>query len=96
MTNKAPAAAPWVGAVGRFKREVGLPVFHAARLSDLASARFAVAEGHIDMAGLTRPQIADPHMAAKLMRGEDHRVRPCLGAGHCQGPQRPKGRKTIR
>ncbi|MGR3451083.1 MAG: oxidoreductase [Paracoccus sp. (in: a-proteobacteria)] len=83
-------AAPWVGAVGRFKREVGLPVFHAARLSDLASARFAVAEGHIDMAGLTRPQIADPHMAAKLMRGEDHRVRPCLGAGHCQGPQRPK------
>ncbi|WOI56848.1 NAD(P)-binding protein [Palleronia sp. LCG004] len=83
-------SAPWVGAVGRFKRQVGLPVFHAARLSDLASARFAVAEGHVDLAGLTRPQIADPHMVAKLMRGEPERVRPCVGAGHCQGPNRPK------
>ncbi|KRS10832.1 N-methylproline demethylase [Roseovarius atlanticus] len=83
-------AAPWVAAVGRFKREVTLPVFHAAKLSDLASARFAVSEGHIDMAGLTRPQIADPHMVAKLMRGEEHRVRPCVGAGHCQSQHRPK------
>lgn len=83
-------AAPWVHAVGRFKREVRLPVFHAAKLSDIASARFAVAEGHVDMAGLTRPQIADPHMVAKLMRGEEDRIRPCVGAGHCQSPQRPK------
>jgi len=83
-------AAPWVAAVGRFKREVGLPVFHAAKLSDMASARFAVSEGHVDLAGLTRPQIADPHMVAKLMRGEEHRIRPCVGAGHCQSPHRPK------
>jgi len=84
------AAAPWVAAVGRFKREVDLPVFHAAKLSDMASARFAVAEGHVDMAGLTRPQIADPHMVAKLMAGEEHRIRPCVGAGHCQSQHRPK------
>ncbi|MBN9673018.1 NADH:flavin oxidoreductase [Roseibium aggregatum] len=83
-------AAPWVAAVGRFKREVGLPVFHAAKLSDMASARYAVSEGHVDLAGLTRPQIADPHMVAKLMRGEEHRIRPCVGAGHCQSPHRPK------
>ncbi|MBB4302783.1 2,4-dienoyl-CoA reductase-like NADH-dependent reductase (Old Yellow Enzyme family) [Rhodobium orientis] len=83
-------AAPWVGAVGRFKREVNLPVFHAAKLSDLASARFAVSEGHVDMAGLTRPQIADPHMTAKLLRGEEDRIRPCVGAGHCQSAHRPK------
>ncbi len=83
-------AAPWVGMVGRFKREVGLPVFHAAKLSDIASARFAVSEGHLDMAGMTRPQIADPHMVAKLLRGEEHRIRPCVGAGHCQGAHRPK------
>ncbi|GGO53955.1 2,4-dienoyl-CoA reductase [Roseovarius pacificus] len=83
-------AAPWVGAVGRFKREVDLPVFHAAKLSDMASARFAVSEGHVDMAGLTRPQIADPHMVSKLLAGEEHRIRPCVGAGHCQSPHRPK------
>ena len=83
-------AAPWVAAVGRFKRAVNLPVFHAAKLSDMASARFAVAEGHVDLAGLTRPHIADPHMVAKLLRGEEHRIRPCVGAGHCQSQHRPK------
>lgn len=82
--------APWVTAVGRFKRAVGLPVFHAARILDLSSARFAVSEGHLDMAGLTRPHIADPHMVDKLMRGEEDRIRPCVGAGHCQSPFRPK------
>ena len=83
-------AAPWVKAVGHFKRAVGLPVFHAAKLSDMASARFAVSEGHIDMAGLTRPQMTDPHMVAKLMRGEEERIRPCVGAGHCQSAHRPR------
>lgn len=84
------ASAPWISAVGRFKREVGVPVFHAAKISDLASARFAVREGHLDMAGLTRPQIADPHMVAKLSQGKEDRVRPCVGAGHCQSSYRPK------
>lgn len=90
MPGMGTPAAPWVRAVGRFRRAVGVPVFHAARLSDLASARFAVSEGHVDMAGLTRPQIADPHMVEKLMRGEEDRIRPCVGAGHCQSPHRPK------
>ncbi|MEI4263763.1 NADH:flavin oxidoreductase [Roseovarius sp. D0-M9] len=82
--------APWVEHIGRFKREVGLPVFHAARISDLASARHAVAEGHIDMAGMTRAQIADPHLVAKLVAGEEDRIRPCVGAQHCQSQYRPK------
>lgn len=42
------------------------------------------------MAGLTRPHIADPHMVNKLMRGEEDRIRPCVGAGHCQSQHRPK------
>ena len=82
--------APWVEHIGRFKREVGLPVFHAARISDLASARHAVAAGHIDMAGMTRAQIADPHLVAKLAAGEEDRIRPCVGAQHCQSQYRPK------
>ncbi|MGB3244591.1 MAG: NADH:flavin oxidoreductase [Sulfitobacter sp.] len=82
--------APWVSAVGAFKREVRLPVFHAARISDLASARYAVAEGHMDMAGMTRAQIADPHLVSKLMNGAVDQIRPCVGAQHCQSPYRPK------
>ena len=82
--------APWVPAVGAFRREVGLPVLHAARISDLASARFALSEGHVDLVGMTRPHMADPHIVSKLMRGHETRIRPCVGAQHCQAVHRPK------
>ena len=102
MPGMGVASAPWVDAVGRFKDRIGLPVFHAAKLSDLATARYAVESGKIDMAGLTRPQIADPHMVRKLMEGKEDRIRPCVGAGHCQSGFRPKclhnaatGRETL-
>lgn len=90
MPGMGTPIAPWVDAVGAFKREVRLPVFHAARISDLASARYAVSEGHLDMAGMTRAQIADPHLVSKLIRGEEDQIRPCVGAQHCQSPYRPK------
>ena len=35
------------------------------------------------MVGLTRPHIADPHIVAKVMRGEEDRIRPCVGATYC-------------
>jgi hypothetical protein len=66
-----------------------LPVFHAARIADVASARFAVREGKLDMAGMTRAQIADPHLVSKMASGHDSEIRPCVGATHCQSPYRP-------
>jgi 2,4-dienoyl-CoA reductase-like NADH-dependent reductase (Old Yellow Enzyme family) len=81
--------APWVARVGAFKREVGLPVFHAARLADVASARYAIREGLIDMAGMTRAHIADPHLVSKIVEGREDEIRPCVGAGHCQSLYRP-------
>ncbi len=102
MPGMGSPLAPWVEPVGAFRREAGLPVFHAARISDLASARFAVAEGKVDMAGMTRAQIADPHMVEKLAAGREDHVRPCIGATHCQSPYRPSclhnpvtGRETV-
>ncbi len=35
------------------------------------------------MVGMTRAHIADPHIVAKLKRGEEHRIRPCVGMGYC-------------
>ncbi|MEB8385763.1 NADH:flavin oxidoreductase [Rhodobacteraceae bacterium KMM 6894] len=90
MPGVGTPIAPWVENVGRFKRAVGLPVFHAARISDLASARHAISAGHLDMAGMTRAQIADPHLVAKLIAGQEDRIRPCVGAQHCQSQYRPK------
>ncbi|MEM6669469.1 MAG: FAD-dependent oxidoreductase [Pseudomonadota bacterium] len=76
-------AAPYIELARRVREASGLPVFQAARLSDPATADWAVAEGMVDMAGLTRPHMADPHLVAKLMRDEEARIRPCVGAGYC-------------
>lgn len=89
MPGMGSRLAPWVELVGAFRREVGLPVFHAARISDVASARFAVAEGKLDMVGMTRAQIADPYLVQKLTQGRESEIRPCVGATHCQSTHKP-------
>lgn len=89
MPGMGSRLAPWVELVGAFRHEVGLPVFHAARISDVASARFAVAEGKLDMVGMTRAQIADPYLVQKLTQGRESEIRPCVGATHCQSTHKP-------
>ena len=89
MPGMGEPLAPWVKPVGEFRRAIGLPVFHAARLSDTASARHALREGLLDMAGMTRAHIADPYLVAKLAAGKETRIRPCVGATQCMGPSRP-------
>ncbi|GGH16428.1 N-methylproline demethylase [Alsobacter metallidurans] len=89
MPGMASPIAPWLQQVGAFKREVGLPVFHAARISDIATARHAIREGLLDMVAMTRAHIADPHIVRKIEAGEEDRIRPCVGATHCQSPFRP-------
>ena len=76
-------SAPFLEVAGRIKRAVDLPVFHAAGIADLATARHAVEAGLVDMVGMTRAHIADPHLVGKLERGEEDRIRPCVGAGLC-------------
>ena len=35
------------------------------------------------MIGMTRAHIADPHLMAKLQRGDEGRIRHCVGLGYC-------------
>ena len=56
---------------------------HAARISDVATARHAIREGLLDLVGMTRAQIADPHLVAKVAAGDEDRIRPCVGANYC-------------
>ncbi|MDH2405270.1 NADH:flavin oxidoreductase [Bradyrhizobium sp. SSUT18] len=83
MPGMSRPLAPHLDHAGRFRREIGLPLFHAARITDLATARFAVREGMLDMVGMTRAHIADPEIVNKLARGQEDRIRPCIGASHC-------------
>ncbi len=89
MPGMASPMAPWLGPVGAFKREVGLPVFHAARIADVATARHAIREGLLDMVAMTRAHIADPYIVAKIEAGRESTIRPCVGATHCQSQYRP-------
>ena len=89
MPGMASPEAPFLSRAGAFKQAVGLPVFHATRISSLETARRAIRDGLLDMVAMTRAHIADPDLVAKLARGEEAHVRPCVGATHCMSPLRP-------
>jgi len=76
-------SAPHLDFAGRVRAEVGLPTFHAARIPDVATARHAVSEGLLDMVGMTRAHIAEPHIVSKIMAGREDEIRPCVGATYC-------------
>ncbi|MDP3958810.1 MAG: NAD(P)-binding protein, partial [Pseudorhodobacter sp.] len=63
--------------------EGGLPTFHAARIPDVATARHAIAAGLLDMVGMTRAHMADPHIVRKIIEGREQDIRPCVGATYC-------------
>ena len=89
MPGMASPIAPFLARAGAFRQAVGLPVFHATRITELATARHAIREGLLDMVAMTRAHIADPALVAKLARGDEARVRPCVGATHCMSELRP-------
>lgn len=83
LPNMSFPVAPFLYLPSAIKREVEVPVFHAQRVTDLASGARAVAEGHVDMIAMTRAHIADPHLVRKLIEGRDDDIRQCVGAGYC-------------
>ncbi|MDG1862643.1 MAG: NADH:flavin oxidoreductase [Yoonia sp.] len=87
MTDIIPvqgmANAPHLDFAGEVKKATGLPTFHAAKIPDVATARHAVKAGILDMVGMTRAHIADPHIVRKIMEGREEDIRPCVGATYC-------------
>ncbi|NDR59479.1 NADH:flavin oxidoreductase [Aliiruegeria sabulilitoris] len=75
--------APHLEFAGSLREAVGLPTFHAAKIPDVATARHAVSAGLLDMVGMTRAHIADPHIVRKIMAGREEDIRPCVGANYC-------------
>lgn len=75
--------APFLSQVAKFRQETKLPVIHAAGIRDVATARHAIRENIVDLIGMTRAHIADPHIVNKIRRGEEVRIRPCIGASYC-------------
>lgn len=83
IPDMTSASAPWLQKAGAFRSETDLPVFHAGKISDIATARYAVSAGLLDMVGMTRAHMADPQIVNKLRAGKEDQIRPCVGASHC-------------
>ncbi|MDQ0319338.1 2,4-dienoyl-CoA reductase-like NADH-dependent reductase (Old Yellow Enzyme family) [Pararhizobium capsulatum DSM 1112] len=87
LTNVIPiqgmATSPHLDFAGEVRAATKFPVFHAARIADVATARHAIAEGKLDMVGMTRAHIADPHIVRKIAEGREAQIRPCVGATYC-------------
>lgn len=87
MTNVIPVqgmrSAPHLDFAGEVKKATGMPTFHAARIPDVATARHAIKNGLLDMVGMTRAHMADPHIVRKIMNGRESDIRPCVGATYC-------------
>jgi hypothetical protein len=75
-------SAPALELAGRVRQVTGLPILHAFRINDVATTRYAVSNGLLDMVGMTRAHIADPHIVKKIINGEEETIRPCVSAGY--------------
>ncbi len=76
-------SAPHLDFAGQVRAATKFPVFHAARIQDVATARHAIASGKLDMVGMTRAHIAEPHIVRKIAAGREDEIRPCVGATYC-------------
>ncbi|TWS17939.1 N-methylproline demethylase [Tsukamurella asaccharolytica] len=76
-------ASPHLEFAGRIRRQLSVPVMHSSRIADVATARYAITEGLLDMVGMVRALMADPDLPNKTRDGHADRIRPCVGASMC-------------
>lgn len=76
-------AAPHLDFTGMVRESTNLPVLHASKIDDVSTARHSIAEGKVDLVGMTRAQMADPHIVRKIIEGREEQIRPCVGATYC-------------
>lgn len=88
MIEASMAVPPGYGlfVANALRRAVALPVVGVGRIKDPVQAERALAEGHCDLVGVVRGQIADPDFAAKARSGHGTEIRTCLSCNQeCVG-----------
>lgn len=79
-----PGYALWVASA--LRKAVALPVVGVGRFKDPLQADRALAEGHCDLVGVVRGQIADADFVAKARAGRAASIRGCLSCNQeCVG-----------
>ena len=81
--------------VGEFREKVDLPVLHAGRIADLPTARHALREGYVDLVGMVRAHMADPHLVRKLEAGAGGSHPPVRGRVLLPQPDLRRPRRAV-
>jgi 2,4-dienoyl-CoA reductase-like NADH-dependent reductase (Old Yellow Enzyme family)/NADPH-dependent 2,4-dienoyl-CoA reductase/sulfur reductase-like enzyme len=83
MPPMALPPEPFVHLAAGIKRVSKVPVMHAQSIRDASQAERILAAGWVDMVGMTRAQIADPHLVMKIRDGREDQIKQCVGANYC-------------
>ena len=74
---------PFLHLAAGIKEVVSVPVLHAQNIKDPNQAQRVLEGGYVDMVGMTRAHIADPHFVNKIKLGQVDQIRQCVGANYC-------------
>ncbi|MFG3594661.1 FAD-dependent oxidoreductase [Bradyrhizobium sp. RDI18] len=77
------ANSPHLDFAGEIRAATDFPTFHAGKIPDVATARHAIVSGKVDMIGMTRAHMTDPHIVRKIIEKREDDIRPCVGANYC-------------
>ncbi|MFI1460220.1 oxidoreductase [Nocardia carnea] len=77
VRDMATAEPPLLPLLDRLRAATTRPLLVSQAFRSRPEIEGALAAG-ADLVGMARPFIADPDIAAKLLRGEDSRIRPCV------------------
>jgi 2,4-dienoyl-CoA reductase-like NADH-dependent reductase (Old Yellow Enzyme family) len=61
------------------KRRVTKPLIVVGRINTVDHAEAIIRAGEAEMVSMVRALLADPELVNKARRGEEHRIRPCIG-----------------
>ena len=83
IPNMTYPPEPFLHLAAGIKEVVDVPVLHAQNIKDPTQATRILEGGYVDMVGMTRAHIADPHLITKIKLGQVDRIRQCVGANYC-------------
>lgn len=83
MPPMALPPEPFVHLAAGIKSVSKVPVMHAQSIRDPNQAERILSSGMVDMVGMTRAHIADPHLVIKIRDGKEDQIRQCVGANYC-------------
>ncbi|WP_028310553.1 NADH:flavin oxidoreductase [Derxia gummosa] len=83
MPPMALPPEPFVHLAAGIKSAIDIPLMHAQSIRDPNQAERILNNGWVDLVGMTRAHIADPHFVTKIRDGKEDQIKQCVGANYC-------------